>query len=140
MVMAKSASPIRLQEDLMKAAESAAGRFHRSTAEQIEFWAELGRSVADTLDPDVLLSVKSGLSRIKVEPVYGEPVDPEAVFGTLETQRKNGTLSKQVTNAAFRYQISAKHPGYLDRIDRQGNINTGRFVDGQFIPLDEEIA
>lgn len=91
--MAKSAPPIRLQEELMKAAELTAGRFHRSTAEQIEFWAELGRSVADTLDPDVMLSVKSGLSKIKVESVYGIPVDPDEVFRTLENARKNGTLS-----------------------------------------------
>ena len=138
--MAKSASPIRLQEELMKAAELTASRFHRSTAEQIEYWAELGRSVTDTLDPDVVISVKSGLSRIKIEPVYGVPVDPEAVFGSLEAQRKNGTLSEHVTNAAFRYQISAKQSGYLDRIDRQGNITTGQFQNGQFIPLNEKTA
>ena len=138
--MAKSASPIRLQEELMKAAELTAGRFHRSTAEQIEFWAELGRSVADTLDPDVVLSVKSGLSRIKVEPVYGAPVDPSAVFESLEKQRKNGTLPKRVTTATHRYQASSEHPGYLDRIDRQNKITTGRFTNGQFIPLNEKTA
>jgi hypothetical protein len=44
--MAKAASPIRLQEELMQAAESTAKRFHRSTAEQIEYWADLGRSVS----------------------------------------------------------------------------------------------
>lgn len=133
--MAKSASPIRLQEDLMKAAELTADRFHRSTAEQIEFWAELGRSVADTLDPDVMLSIKSGLSRINVEPVYGIPVDPVKVFKTLKKNRRNGTLSERVTSAAIRYQTSSSHPGYLERIDRQGNIATGQFQNGQFIPL-----
>ncbi|SER18044.1 ParD-like antitoxin of type II toxin-antitoxin system [Nitrosomonas sp. Nm51] len=138
--MAKSASPIRLQEELMKAAGLAASRHHRSTAEQIEFWAELGRSVADTLDPDVMLSVKSGLSRIKVEPVYGVPVDPDAVFESLENKRKNGTLSNRVTAAAHRYQASSEHPGYLDRIDREGNTTTGRFQKGQFIPLNEKTA
>ncbi len=39
--MAKSASPIRLQEDLMQAAALTGERFHRSTAEQIEYWAEM---------------------------------------------------------------------------------------------------
>jgi hypothetical protein len=34
--MAKSASPIRLQQDIMRAAEATGRRFHRSTAEQIE--------------------------------------------------------------------------------------------------------
>ena len=51
--MAKAASPIRLQQDLMQAAETTAKRFHRSTAEQVEYWAELGRSVAATLDPEM---------------------------------------------------------------------------------------
>jgi hypothetical protein len=49
--MAKAASPIRLQKELMQAAELTAKRFHRSTAEQIEYWADLGRSVSSTLDP-----------------------------------------------------------------------------------------
>lgn len=71
--MAKATSPIRLQEDLMALAKLTASRFHRSTAEQIEYWAELGRSVASKLDPDVLLSISSGLATIKVEPVYSEP-------------------------------------------------------------------
>ena len=62
--MAKAASPIRFQQDLMQAAESTAKRFHRSTAEQIEYWAELGRSVSSTLDPDILLSIKAGLAKI----------------------------------------------------------------------------
>ncbi|MCF6202823.1 MAG: ParD-like family protein [Methylococcaceae bacterium] len=62
--MAKSASPIRLQADLMQAAEITAKRYHRSTAEQIEYWADLGRTVASTLDPDVLLSVAAGLTVI----------------------------------------------------------------------------
>ncbi len=52
--MAKAASPIRLQEELMQAAESTAKLFHRSTAEQIKYWADLGHSVSSTLDPDVL--------------------------------------------------------------------------------------
>ena len=135
--MAKSASPIRLQEDLMKAAKLTADRFHRSTAEQIEFWAELGRSVDDTLDLDVVISVKLGLSRIKVEPVYGIPVDPNEIFSALEVSRKNGTLSGRVTSAAIRFQTSSKYPGYLKRINQQGNITTGRFQNGLFVPLNE---
>ena len=68
--MAKAASPIRLQKELMQAAESTAKRFHRSTAEQVEYWADLGRKISPTLDPDVLLSIKSGLTVIKTEPVF----------------------------------------------------------------------
>lgn len=114
--MAKAASPIRLQQDLMQHVESTAGRFHRSTAEQVKYWAELGRAVASTLDPDVLLSISTGLSRLKVEPVNSPPVDPATVFASLETQRQQGTLKQNVTHSAIRYQISQTPPGYLEQV------------------------
>ena len=135
--MAKSASPIRLQEDLMQAAELTTNRFHRSTAEQIEYWAELGRSVTSTLNPDVLLSVTAGLSKIKVEPVYSAPINPNDVFQSLENDRQDGTLSNAVTKSTIRYQASVKHPGYLEQIDPKGKIRTGKFENGQFIALNE---
>jgi len=135
--MAKAASPIRLQQVLMQQAESTARRFHRSTAEQIEYWAELGRSVSATLDPDVLLSVSAGLSRLKIEPVIGTPVDPEEIFETLDHQRDNGTLQHSVTNSQVRYQVSLTHPGLLERIDQNGKVTTGRFENGEFITSSE---
>jgi hypothetical protein len=138
--MAKAASPIRLQEELMQAAESTAKRFHRSTAEQIEYWADLGRSVSSTIDPDVVLSVLSGLTTIKTEPVISLPVDPDEVFEALENDRKAGTLHSTVTSSAVRYQTSLGHPGYLEQIDSDGNITTGQFEHGQFIVLNGSIS
>ena len=133
--MAKAASPIRLQAELMQVAESTAKRFHRSTAEQIEYWADLGRTVSSTLDPDVLLSVASGLAVIKTEPVISSPVEADSVFQALENDRNAGVLSSTVTNSAMRYQASTNHPGYLEKIDPDGQITTGQFENGQFIEL-----
>ena len=138
--MAKATSPIRLQADLMQAAELKAKRFHRSTAEQIEYWAELGRSIASTLDPDVLLSITSGLARIKVEPVYSAPVDPEDVFLSLENERQKGTLSPNITSSAIRYQASLTHRGYLERVDQNGEITIGKFENGEFIALNKIVS
>lgn len=138
--MAKAASPIRLQEELMQAAESTAWRFHRSTAEQIEYWADLGRTVSSTLDPDILLSVLSGLTTIQTEPVISLPIDHNEVFESLENDRKSGTLHNIVTSCAVRYQASLEHPGYLERIDPDENITTGRFKNGQFIVLNGSIS
>lgn len=135
--MAKAASPIRLQQDLMQAAELAGKRFHRSTAEQIEYWAALGQSVSSTLDPDVVLSIKAGLTRLNVEPVVSPGVDPDEVFGTLESQRKSGVLSRNVTGARIRYQSSSAHPGWLERVDQNGDITVGQFKNGEFIALEE---
>lgn len=132
--MTKAASPVRLQDDLMKAARIAGARMHRSAAEQVEYWASLGQQIARFVDPDVLLEVAAGLAHIKVEPTVAQPVDPDSVFASVETDRRSGKLSKQVTAAIFRYQASATHPGYLEQLDPSGFCTVGTFQNGVFIP------
>ncbi len=138
--MAKAASPIRLQEDLMKAAAVTGKRFHRSTAEQIEYWAEMGRNVSKILNPDDLLSVSTGLAKIRVEPVHSAPVDPDEVFQSLEDERVSGALSQTVTNSALKYQRSSIHPGCLEQIDLEGRVRIGKFQDGVFIEMNERTS
>ncbi len=135
--MAKAASPIRLQDELMQAASLTSKRFHRSTAEQIEYWADIGRQASEVLDPDVLVSLGSGLVRIKVEPVVDKTVDPANVFQALETERTDGTLSSKVTGNKIRYQVCETHPGYLERIDSTGSKEIGLFINGEFSPLSD---
>jgi len=135
--MAKSASPIRLQADLMQAAAVAGKRLHRSTAEQIEYWADMGRRIATVLGPDDLLSVASGLAKINIEPIYAKPVNPDEVFESLEEDRRTGSLYQITSNSTVRYQVSESHPGYLEQIKPDGEITTGQFDNGEFYPLDE---
>lgn len=130
--MAKAASPIRLQDDLMKSAKLAGQRFHRSAAEQIEYWADIGRSLSKIIDPDKLISIRSGLSRINIEAVYAKPINPESVFVNLEISQKNGELTKQVSSNSFKYQVSYSHPGYLEKI-KNGKVIVGKFKNGEFI-------
>ena len=132
--MAKAASPVRLQQDLMQAASVAGERHHRSAAEQIEYWASIGRGVAKVLNPDSLLAVTTGLARLRIEPVVAPAVDPEAVFAALEGERQAGSLAAAVTTAAPRYQASAAHPGQLERIEADGRVTLGQFSNGVFIP------
>ena len=136
--MAKSASPIRLQQELMQSASAAAALHHRSTAEQIEYWASLGRQVARFINPEDLLDVASGLARFHVEPVPSKPVPPDAVFAAVERARTTGALSAQVSQASIRYQASADHPGALERITADGKRTVGHFVNGAFSPLPHE--
>lgn len=58
---------VRIDEELLKLAEEAARKNHRSVPKQLEHWAELGRAVAprltpadidDLLDPAVKLSLE----------------------------------------------------------------------------------
>jgi hypothetical protein len=131
--MAKAASPIRLQEGLMQSASLTGKRFHRSTAEQIEYWAELGRQLSSTLDPDVLLSISAGLAKLTIEPVEIQPVEPDDVFQKLEQDRQKGTLPRTVASSAIKYQSSQSCPGYLEQIDASGHVKTGRFERGEFV-------
>ncbi|MBL8500523.1 MAG: hypothetical protein JNL77_08095 [Nitrosomonas sp.] len=134
--MAKAASPIRLQDELMQAAALTAERFHRSTAEQIEYWAEMGRNVDHMLNPDDLLAISAGLAKITVEPVSSEPVDAAGIFQSLETDRATGVLPQTVTGSVIRYQASSTYPGYLEQIHPDGHSQTGKFQDGEFIVID----
>jgi hypothetical protein len=69
----------------------------------------------------------SGLTTIKTEPVISLPVDPDKVFEALENDRKAGALQNTVTNSVVKYQASLEHSGYLEQIDPDENITTGRF-------------
>ncbi len=133
--MAKSASPIRLEAGLMEAATTAGQIFHRSTAEQIEYWAAIGRSVTNLLDPCTLASVTSGLVKLRVEPVIIDPIDPDTVFASLERDRESGVLTQQVSTSAVRYQAAKDHTGLLEQVGLDGSIRIGRFENGTFIPV-----
>lgn len=133
--MPKSASPVRLQQELMQSATLAGARHHRSAAEQIEYWATLGRQVAGVLDPDKLLDVLAGLAAVRVEPVTTAAVAPEQVFAALEQQRRSGELSGAVSSAVLRYQASTAHPGFLEEINPSGRRRLGQFRHGVFEPL-----
>jgi hypothetical protein len=131
--MAKSASPVRLQDALMRSAALAGALHHRSAAQQIECWASLGREVAALLDPDRLLAVQAGLARLHVEPVTAPSVIPQQVFAALEADRSSGVLANSVSSAPVRYQACSSRPGYLERLDRDGSRSVGRFANGEFL-------
>jgi hypothetical protein len=122
----------------MQAASVAGARLHRSAAEQVEYWASLGRQISRFVDPDTLLEISAGLACIKVEPTVAPHIDPEAVFAAVETDRRSGELSKKVTTTAIRYQASVTHPGYLEQIHKNGTSSVGTFHNGVFTPLRED--
>lgn len=130
--MAKAHSPLRLEAQLVENAALAGKQLHRSTAEQIEYWADIGRSVAHVITPDTLLQVCAGLAKVRIEPVVGPSVDPDALFDALENQRASGSLTDDITSTAIRYQASTSHPGLLEQIDRDGSVTLGQFNNGQF--------
>ncbi|MBV1916387.1 MAG: ParD-like family protein [Pseudomonadales bacterium] len=141
--MAKAASPVRLQNELMQAATSAGKRMHRSAAEQVEYWASIGRSVAKVVDPDTLLEVSAGLAQLKIVPVISPTIDPDELFSAMEQERKAGTLAAAVSGSVIsgstvRYQASTEHPGQLEQINPDGSVIIGQFSMGVFAPQIKE--
>lgn len=134
--MAKAVSPVRLQQDLMEAAAIAAERMHRSAAEQVEYWASIGRSVSKVLDPDSLLEITVGLATLKVEPIEAPALKTEDVFASLEHDRESGALITSVTSSSVRYQASTAHPGQLEQLSPDGQVTVGQFRDGAFTPME----
>ena len=132
--MAKSSSPVRLQEQLMRSAAMAGALHQRSAAQQVEYWSALGREVAGMVDPEQLLAVQAGLARLRVEPVRAAAVPPAQVFAALDHDRLSGSLAQAVCSAPVRYQACRSHPGYLERIDADGSCTIGRFTEGVFRP------
>ena len=135
--MAKSASPVRLQEELMESARINGVVQHRSAAEQIEYWADIGRKVSKSIDPDVLLALEAGLARIKVEKIKSVAVDPESIFASLDADRESGELASAIAEKSpIRYQASRNNPGLLEQIDQAGKTVVGQFLEGEFVPAD----
>jgi len=137
--MPKAASPVRLQEELMESARVSGSVQHRSAAEQIEYWADIGRKVSKTIDPETLLAVEAGLVRIVVEQVQSEAVDTESVFAALDADRKSGKLASAVAEKSpIRYQASRIKRGLLEQVDSEGNSVGGQFINGEFVAAEPE--
>ena len=132
--MAKADSPVRLEAELMAAARSTGVRWHRSAAEQVEYWADIGRRGSDVLNPDSLLAVKAGSLKVVVETVETPPVDSSALFAKLDSERDSGELARHVSGSEVCYQACATHPGLLEQIRGDGRVVLGQFENGEFCP------
>ncbi|WP_420553908.1 TA system antitoxin ParD family protein [Neptuniibacter marinus] len=132
--MAKAHSPLRLDANLVEQAKLSGKHLHRSTAEQIEYWADIGRSVSKVITPETLLQLYAGLVKVKVEPVDGPTVDPDRLFDILEDDRVAGCLQDNITSSSLKYQASAQYPGMLEQIALDDTVIVGQFENGKFTP------
>ncbi len=128
-----AANPLRLNQELVTAAERAGMIQKRSVPKQIEYWATLGKAVENVLDYPDIFAVMQGLKKINVEPVTPVGVASDDVFAGLEKQRADGTLRDQVTKAVIYYEASRSRPGLLDQVNSAtGERKTGQFINGEF--------
>jgi hypothetical protein len=132
------ANPLRLNPELVEAAERASLVQKRSVPKQIEFWATLGQAVENVIDYSDIFAILQGLKKISIEPVAPVAAAPEDVFATLEKNRADGELAPKVTRGVVYYEASRKRPGLLDRVrTATGERHTGQFRNGEFQALPE---
>lgn len=126
--------PIRISDEMMHLAEADSVLSKRTPPKQIEFWAEIGRRIEQQLTQSDLTVLLQGFAKVSLAPPGPVHVDPQAVFDQVEAMRDNATLADDITRAAVRYETSPSHPGYIDRLTN-GQRETGRFHNGEFVPL-----
>ncbi len=132
--MAKG-NPLRLDSELMRAAKACGELMHRSEAEQIEFWADLGRSLESLLDQRDLLDIRAGLASLKIEPTKAQPVDPSTLFAQVDAQRS--IVAQSLAPQSVQYRASRTHPGLLDAVMADGSVKVGQFKNGRFVANDQ---
>lgn len=133
--MAKASTPIRIQDQLFQAAVLHGRAAHRSATQQLEYWAELGRTVSAELAPELLVKVRAGLARLRVDHRAGPALSPDEVFGQLDSMRAGGELEAAIKQSnRVRYQLSEQNPGMLEQISPSGARVIGQFENGCFVP------
>lgn len=129
-------TPVRLEDTLVRRAAAEAQVHRRSTPKQIEFWAEIGRTIADAVSAEDLIAIAQGIRTVRVEAVVAEPVTSEELWAEVDTARESGDLGRSIARGRIVYQASETHPGMLDAIYPDGHRVVGNFRDGHFIARD----
>src|SRR5690606_23682370 len=130
--MAKSSSPVRIEQSLMDAASLAGATLHRSAAQQIEYWASIGRQLSSIGDPESLMAIKAGLMNIHVQKSPPVVVDADALFNAFDADIASGTISQAIAAQKPKYQASVKYPGKLEKVLPDGSVRVGQFENGIF--------
>lgn len=125
---------IRLDDQLVRAAEVEAANHKRTPPKQIEYWADIGKAVSRFASSSDLLALMQGIAQVSILPPQSASVASDSVFEQLEKNRQQGTLGQKVTRAKYRFEASQSHPGLLDRVESDGSRQTGHFLDGEFVP------
>lgn len=125
-------SSIRISDELAEKAEEVSATSLRTTTKQIEYWAVLGQELEPLLSPIDIQALLSHDAELKVVRKDSKPVDMDVVLQRLEGDRLTGKLHTQVVHSDVWYEASVSHPGFLDRVNKNGSRETGTFNDGKF--------
>ena len=127
-------TPLRVNNRLYQAAEAEGSLLNRSTAKQIEFWAELGKRVAHSITSVDMLALMQGIAKVNVVIPTTPPINPQDVFFAVDKANATQTLGQQITRGSVYYEANKDRPDLLDQISPDGTRVSGHFKEGKFLP------
>ena len=134
--MAKHTSPMRLNENLVSEAQVVAVAMHRSVAEQIEYWSEMGKRLSATLTPQQAVDFMQGQAKVVIESQSHVPLDVLALSDEVAADSRTGELVELLlAKGQTLYAPAPEGGGLLSATFPGGVVKKGRFVKGQFKPL-----
>lgn len=127
--------PVKVSDELLAAARETAGKASRSTAGQIEHWAELGRAIEALVTlPDQFL-----LKDAAIDPAPGrENANVRAVLGRLvialaENPDRGPALARIRETGAPVYGAAPGGSSRVVQVWPDGRRVTGRFIGREFV-------
>lgn len=131
--MAKHTSPMRLNESLVNEAQVVAASMSRTTAEQIEFWSEIGKRVTANLTHAQTLQLMTGSNKVVLEKTPVHAIDVLALANEVGADSLSGSLSKELlAKGQTLYEPAPESGGMLIATLPDGTTKKGHFVKGKF--------
>ncbi len=119
--------PVKLSDSLVLEARLAAEPMERSIAGQVEFWAQIGRSVELLLDGRQILQLRRSEATRSLSSALASVDSPEG---------RNRVAAYLESQPFPHYKPCPGRPGILERIEEDGRRSVGRFVNREFKTID----
>jgi len=113
---------IRLDETLIKNAETVGSGVKRSIASQVEYWAELGRAQEKINQPS-----RADLNTLKNF--------NSNFMDQIQRDVKSGNVRKENLKTGYAFEKSKMGPGFVDKVFKDETRITGRVVNGEFVEV-----
>jgi hypothetical protein len=115
--------PVKLSDELVTDARATAALSQRSIAGQIEFWAQLGRSIEPLLRGDRAIALRLSGER-----------SLSAAIADVDSNAGRQQVHKYLASRPFpHFESVPDRPGVICRIEVNGDRTIGRFVNREFV-------
>jgi hypothetical protein len=115
--------PVKLSDSLVLDARLIGELAERSIAGQIEYWARLGRAIEQLLNGQQALALRK----------CGDAKPLSELIASIDSTEGRRRVTDYLAQQPYpHYEAAPDHPGFLLRIEANGNRTIGKFVNREF--------